>query len=52
LKWVFDEDEVFVDFHTSYLGQEFYGKLLDYKSQKQEKAVSNKVVKSKDGKVV
>jgi hypothetical protein len=31
VRWVFEEDEAFVDFHTSYLGEEFYQKLLNYR---------------------
>lgn len=32
LEWFFEEDEAFVDFHTSYLGDEFYEKLLNYRT--------------------
>jgi hypothetical protein len=33
LKWSYDENEAFVDHHTSYLGEEFYAKLLNYKEK-------------------
>ena len=33
LEWFFEEDEAYVDFHTSYLGDEFYEKLLNYRTQ-------------------
>jgi hypothetical protein len=36
LKWIFKEDEAYIDFHTSYLGNEFY-KLLNYKPEKIDK---------------
>jgi hypothetical protein len=34
LKWVFDKDEAFVDFHTSYIGDDFYEKLLNGRTKK------------------
>jgi hypothetical protein len=37
LKWNYDEDEAYVDYHTSFLGEEFYMKLLNYKEKKNEK---------------
>lgn len=42
LKWIYDENEAFVDHHTSYLGDEFYQKLLNYKEKKNEKTPKKK----------
>lgn len=41
LKWIFKEDEALIDFHTSYLGNEFY-KQLNYKPEKIDKALMDK----------
>lgn len=45
LKWIYEENEAFVDHHTSYLGEEFYGKLLNYKEKKQKTQTPNKKAK-------
>ena len=34
IKWVFTKDEAIVDFHTSYIGEQFLEKLLNFKKPK------------------
>lgn len=45
LKWIFKEDEAYIDFHTSYLGNEFY-KLLNYKPESIDKSILKLTMKS------
>jgi len=47
LKWTFAEDEVIIDYHTSYLNQAFEKKLLGFKTNQEKTKKKEKVKKKK-----
>jgi len=49
LKWTLEEGEVFIDHHTSYIGNHFYDTVLSFETanSKQEKKKLENDIKSK-----